>query len=180
MPLDVWASIAQILTFAVIAATAVAALVQLRHLRAANQVSAIQLFAQMYEGSELRDAFHFVRTELATRLQDPAFREELTSGSLDRLKHPEVSICNFFDQWGGYYRLGVIDRRAFMRQNAGVIDGFWRLLEPAIRLMASARGVNTAFEQFEYLEVAARTWLASHPDGDYPKDWPRIITPAAE
>jgi hypothetical protein len=173
VPLEVWASVAQILTFAVIAATAVAALVQLRHLRAANQVSGMQTFFQMYEGAELRDAFHFVRTELEQRLQDHEFCEEIRSGNLDRAKHPEIQICNFFDQWGGYYRLGVIDRRAFMRHNAGVINAFWQRLEPVIRLSARD-GVNTSFEHFEYLTVLARKWIADHPGGDYPKNLPRI------
>jgi hypothetical protein len=40
MSLEGWAALAQVATFVVIAATAAASLVQLRHLRAANQVAA--------------------------------------------------------------------------------------------------------------------------------------------
>jgi hypothetical protein len=168
MSLEAWSALAQIGTFAVIAATAVAALVQLNHLRAANALAASNLFIQEYEGPELRDAFSFVRTQLKQALDDPAFREELRSGHLDRAKHPEIMVCNFFDQWGGYYRTGAIDRTMFMRHNAGVVLSFWQRLEPVVAL-AARDGVNRAFEQFEYVAVQAQDWEASHAGGDYPK-----------
>lgn len=175
MPLDAWASLAQVGTFIVIAVTAIAALVQLRHLRAANQVTNHQTFFQMYEGVELRDAFHFVRRELNDRLKDPAFRSQLRTGELDRALHPEITICNFFDQWGGYYRMGVIDRHAFMRQNAGLIGSFWEQLSPVVALVAvESNGVNTSFEQFEYLASQAQEWMRRLPQGDFPKDARRM------
>jgi len=174
MPLEFWSTLASIGTFIVIAATAVAAVVQLRHMRSANKVAAIQTFAATYEGPDLRDAFHVVRTELGQRLQDRAFRRELRTGNTDRLTHPEIQICNFFDQWGLYYRDGVIDKDSFMRVNAGVIVRHWELLEPVVALLADPTRGNFAFQQFEYLTVQARRWLERHPDGDYPKGEQRI------
>jgi len=174
MPLDAVAAYAQVATFVVIAATAAASLVQLRHLRAANQVASVRVLLEEYEGSGLRDAFHFVRSELPKRLEDPTFREELRSRAVDRALHPEITICNFFDKWGAHYREGAIDRRAFMRQMAGVTVWFWDQLEPAIALVVSELGVNTAFEAFEYLTLEARDWIAKHPEGDFPKGRPRI------
>jgi hypothetical protein len=169
-----WTAVASVGTFLVIAATAIAAIVQLGHLRAANQVAAMQLFATTYEGAELRTAFHFVREELKQHLDDPGFRRELRSGDLDRAKHPEIQICNFFDQWGMYYRSGTIDRRAFMQVNAGVVAAFWDLLEPAIALLADPVEGNLSFQQFEYLTLQARRWLERHPAGDYPPGEERI------
>ncbi|MBV8170927.1 MAG: hypothetical protein JO219_03240 [Candidatus Eremiobacteraeota bacterium] len=173
MSLDALSAIAQIGTFVVIAATAIAALVQLSHLRAANQVASFGAFIREYEGPELRDAFHFVRTQLATRLEDPAFRQQLRGGPVDRDEHPEVAVANFFDLWGGYYREGVIDRTAFMRHNARIVISFWNILEPVVALSVTD-GVNTAWEQFEYLAVQAREWVAHHPGGDYPSGMKRI------
>ena len=172
--LEALAAYAQVATFAVIAATAVASLVQLRHLRAANQVASVRVLLEEYEGTELRDAFHFVRSELPQRLEDPAFRAQLRANLLDREVHPEVTICNFFDKWGAHYREGAIDRRAFMRQMAGVTVWFWGRLEPVIALMSAETGVNTAFEAFEYLTLEARGWIAKHPDGDFPKGRRRL------
>lgn len=175
MSLEAWSTVASVGTFVVIAATALAAVLQLRHMRAANKIAQIQAFFTEYEGPELRDAFRFVRTELAERLKDPAFRTELRNPEgVDRVAHPEISICNFFDQWGLYYRDGVIDRTSFMRVNAGVIDGFWTKLEPVVAITAAVDGGNSAFEQFEYLTVQARRWLAQYPAGDYPRGEARI------
>jgi hypothetical protein len=174
MSLEVWSTIASVGTFVVIAATAIAAVLQLQHLRAANKVAYIQTFFAEYEGPELRDAFTFVREELTKRLEDPRFRQELRRGNPDRAKHPEVSICNFFDQWGLYFRDGVIDRESFLRVNAGVIVSFWNILEPVIAILAAATGSNTAFEQFEFLTVNARRWIARHPGGNYPSGVERI------
>ena len=148
MTLELWSTVASIGTFIVIAMTAMAALVQLRHMRSANQVAGLQNFMNSYEGPELRDAFHFVRTELKKRLEDPAFRRELRSGNVDRFKHPEVVIGNFFDQWGIYYRSSAIDRRSFMRVNAGIVVNFWRRLEPVVAMVADPVKGNTAFQQF--------------------------------
>jgi hypothetical protein len=169
MSIEVWSAVAQIGTFVVIALTAIAALVQLQHLRSANQLTAWQTFFQTYEGAELADAFHFVRAELAERLKDPLFRAELRDGAVDRARHPEIKIANFFDQWGSYYRMGAIDRRAYMIASADMIVSFWRRLEPVVALLAvQSNGVNTSFESFEYLAVQAKEWLASHPGGNYP------------
>src|SRR6202049_3340576 len=174
MPLEFWSTAASIGTFIVIAVTAVAAMVQLRHMQSANKVAAIQAFAARYDGPELSDAFHIVRSELAQRLEDPAFRQELRAGSTDRFKHPEIQVCNFFDQWGLYYRDGVIDKAGFMRVNAGVVVQFWERLEPVVGLLADTVKGNQSFQQFEYLTVQARRWLERHPDGDYPKGEQRI------
>lgn len=77
MPLEFWSTLAAIGTFVVISATAVAALVQLRHLRAGNQISAFVAMVQMYESPELKEPLHFVNADLANRLEDPAFRAGL-------------------------------------------------------------------------------------------------------
>jgi hypothetical protein len=137
------------------------------------------VFFHEYEGPELRDAFAFVRNELKTRLRDPVFRNELRAGGADRSTHPEISICNFFDQWGLYFRDGVIDRETFLRGNAGVIDSFWTMLEPAIALMADPEKGNVSFQDFEYMTVQARRWLARNPAGNYPRGEERIKLPPA-
>ena len=169
MMLETFSAIAQIGTFVVIAATAVAALVQLRHLRAANDMAAASAFIMEFEGVELRDAFAFVRMQLKQRLEDPTFRAEIVGAIQDRSKHPEIAVLNFFDLWGGHYRGGAINRTWFMRHNAGVVLGFWELLEPVVVLSAAPDGTNTAFEAFEYLSVKAQDWIAAHPKGDYPR-----------
>ena len=169
MSVEAWAAVAQIGTFVVIAVTAIATLIQLNHLRSANLINATNSFLDEYEGSENRDAFSFVRTQLKHKLEDPEFCKDFQSRELDRAKHPEVAVLNFFDKWGGYYRQGAIDRPMFMRLNANLVLSFWQQLEPVVAMFAKQDGSNLSFEQFEYLAVQAQDWSAVHPRGDYPK-----------
>lgn len=175
MSLDQIASLSQIATFVVIGATAVIGFVQLRHLRNANRVEFMRGLSQDYEGVERREAFQFVRSELADRLRDPSFRTELRSGRWDRSKHPEMNILNLFETWGRYYREGVVAREPFIASFCRVVTGFWDLLEPVVALVATrTNGENQAFGSFEYLTVQARSWMAKHPHADYPSGAPRI------
>ena len=167
MSLEFWSTVASIGTFLVITATAIAALVQLRHMRAANQLVTWQSFASAYEGPDLRPSFDYVRSELASRLEDKAFRAEIRTGRVERSRHPEITVCNFFDQWGLYYRSGVVDRNAFMRTNGGIVLFFWNALAPVIAMLADPVHGNLAFQDFEYLAVEAVRWRQRHPAGDY-------------
>ena len=175
MTLEAASALSQIGTFIVIAATAVTAVVQLRHLRSGNQLLWMRGLAQDYEGAEFRDAFHFVRAMLTENLKDAAFRRELRSGLVDRAKHPEVVVLNLFENWGRYYRGGAVDRTLFLSQFCRVIVSHWEVLEPVVTLIATRTGgVNTSFGSFEYLTVKARAWMASNPHADYPSNTPRI------
>jgi hypothetical protein len=64
-------------TFVVIAATAIAAIVQLRHMRGSNQITALNELRETMETPDFQAASHFVVTELPAKLRDPAFRYEL-------------------------------------------------------------------------------------------------------
>jgi len=177
MALELLSALASLGTFVVITATAIAAVLQLRQQRAANKISYIQSFYSGFEGAELRPAFDFVRNELGERLKHPKFRGELRpSGVAVREEHPEITVLNFFDLWGLYYRDGVVDRDSFMRVFGGVVLGFWGRLEPVIALISDAHG-NTVCQDFEYLAVEARKWMARHPNGDYAHGAPRIPLP---
>ncbi|HEY8320729.1 MAG TPA: hypothetical protein VIG46_02890 [Candidatus Baltobacteraceae bacterium] len=173
MSLELITTLSAVATFVVIAATAVAAMVQLRHMRAANQVSSLSTFLDDFEGPKYREAFDFVRTDLAKRLEDPAFRREIREGSLDRRRHPEITVCNLFEQWGLFVRIGAIDIR-FM-EALKVAGGFWDRLEPVVAISAERTGgVNIVFENFEYLAIQARKWFAEHPNGTFPAGTARL------
>ena len=175
MTLADWADLAQVGVFIVIAVTAVATLIQVRHLRTANQGAWLQAWMRDYQGSEYRDAFRFVRTELAQRLEDPAFRQELRKRGASRENHPEIVIANLFELWGMYFRLGAVDQRMFLAENHSIITQFWDRLEPVVALTAyRSGGKNDGFHSFEYLTVRARKWAATHKAGDYPKGEMRI------
>jgi hypothetical protein len=175
MSLEALNTLAACGTFVVIAATAIAAAIQLRHMRAGNQIQQIQTIVGSYESSQYEGAFHFARTELHAKLADRRFRQEIIDGRPDRLSHPELRLCTLFDQWGSFYRNGAIDKRTFMQGMAGVVVTYWELLEPVIALSAqSTDGVNVTFESFEVMTVCARDWLKRYPRGTFPRGMKRL------
>jgi hypothetical protein len=77
MSLELVNTLATFGTFVVIAATAIAAIVQLRHARSSNQIEALAELREEMENEEMQSAHRFIRHELAERLKDPIFRHQL-------------------------------------------------------------------------------------------------------
>jgi len=165
-------------TFLVIAATAVAALIQLRHLRINNQLAGLLTFLQMLQSAEMRELLNFVRHDLAGRMKEPAFVDELRERPVDRAKHPELYVCQFFDQIGSLVRSGLIEEAIILQTAWYDVALYWSLLQPVI----DATRQNTAkdgrrkfvFGNFEYLAARAAQWIEAHPNGNYPSNTPRM------
>ena len=64
-------------TFVVITVSAIAALMQLRHMRGSNQIIALNELRETMESPAFRAAQNFIARELPQRLQDPAVRAAL-------------------------------------------------------------------------------------------------------
>lgn len=157
-------------TFVVIAATALVAAVQLRHLRQNNELQAV-LALRAERSHALEDAYEFTRRELAVRLQDPAFRAELEGPSPSRLVHKELTLIEYFEHIGTYVKHGLIDERVYFE--IGSPENYWPLLEPALAIYRRSRG-PWAYENFEYLTMRSLRYAAEHPDGVYPRGAPRL------
>ncbi len=161
-------------TFFVIAASAIAALVQLRHLRAGNQLEAVLELEREFRGPELQDALRFVQCHLADSMSDRAFRGELAViGFIDSRKHPEMDVCNWFNQMGALVKNRLVEEDTFLDLFNRLVVHYWTLLEPAIAVLRRARG-DAQYENFEYLAARARAWQARHPTGMYPRNMPRL------
>jgi hypothetical protein len=170
--LEQWGLIASIGTFVVIGVTAVAALVQLSHLRVNNQLQVLLSIIRMPNEPELSSAFDFVVGDLARRLEDPAFRAELESlRPPDRHVHKELRVCDYYERLGSCIKFGLISPRLYLDNSSP--DRFWKVLEPAIALYRRKRG-PTAYENFEYLVVLSREWDRKYPNGAYPPRTPRL------
>jgi hypothetical protein len=74
MSLELVNTLATFGTFLVIAATAIAAIVQLRHARSSNHIAALNELRETRETPNFQAANQFVSGQLAAKLQDPAFR----------------------------------------------------------------------------------------------------------
>jgi hypothetical protein len=173
MSLELWSTIFSGATFVVIAATATAAVVQLRHMRSGNQLNALLTVMQMWENPDMQDHIRYARTTLQEKIKDPTFMAEFDKAGISRVDHPELLVADFWEQTGTVMKYGLIDERSWLDISAAQIMRAWRDLEPVI-LAARRRGGLAVFENFEYAAVRAELWTRRSPNGYYPKGMPRM------
>jgi hypothetical protein len=159
-------------TFVVIAATAVAALVQLRHLRRSNQLSGLLSALALFQEPHFHELIDFVRTDLPKRMKDPEFVAELELTPVDRRKHPELHVAEMYEELGSYIRSGLIDEQLFLQGHWYNVLLYWDLLLPALRIVRKTR--PHTWENFELLAAKAQAWRERHPLGNYPANVPRM------
>jgi hypothetical protein len=166
--LDVLNAVVQIATLVVFVGTAIAALYQIRHLRASNELDALLRITEQLRATDLQDAFRYVQTELDAKVAEPAYRRELgRRGFIDARKHPEMNVCNWFNEVGTLVKNRLIDERTFLDLFSRLVTYYWSRLEPVMALLRRERG-SGQYENFEYLAMLAERWQARHPNGAYP------------
>jgi hypothetical protein len=171
-----WEEISALSTFGtliVIAASAIAAVVQLRHMRSGNQISATLGLFDKWAGPEARRLQAYVFSgEVDKKLEDPAYRAGLMRVPVDRVAYPEVSYLDFWEAVSTLVKLGHTDESAFMETGGFTALAAWNKLMPVIAIIRRARG-PTVYDNFEYTVSRAIIWEAKHPD-TFPKDAPRL------
>jgi len=179
MPLDLIGTVASVGTFLVIGATAVAAAIQLRHMRASNQLGALLDLEREFRAQNLQDSFRFVEHELADRLRDRSYRAELERiGFIDARRHQEINVLNWFDEMGAVLKNRLVDENAFMDLFSRLAVQHWETLAPAISILRRRRGGGQNVN-FEYLAIRARAWLSRYPEGVVPRGIVRVPVPDA-
>lgn len=164
-------------TVFVITASAIAALVQLRHMHASNQLEALLSVERDFRSPEVQSALLYVQEELPERLKDRAYRMDLVRiGFVDTDDHPELILCNWFNEMGALLKHSLVTEDAFMDLFARLIVYYWKELGPVIALMRRERG-DYQYHDFEYLAVHARRWLRQHPAGIFPRKVGRLHPP---
>ena len=139
-----------ILTTIVIAVTAIAALQQLRHLRASNQLTGLLKVLDIQQEPVFRESAHFVRSQLAEKMNDFEFRSGLELPAPDLTVHKELWLCATSSRWATTLKYDLIGEEAFLDQACDVVIQYWKLLSPAIEVVRSVRGPSI-FDNFEYL-----------------------------
>lgn len=161
-------------TFIVIACTAYAALVQLRHLRNGNELQGLLKVLEMAYQPAIQDAFDFLTHEFPARWQDPNFRHELEVHPIDSHVHKELIACEYYERLGSYVKNHLIPAHLYL--DCSSPDLYWELLKPVVSQLRRKHGPS-AYENFEYLVVLSQQWNKSHPDGNYPKGVVRLHLP---
>jgi len=162
-------AIASIITLFIIAASAVAAVIGLRHAEANNGLKALLLIEQEFRSQAVQEALRYVQADLPERLEHAPYRGELVElGFIDPIGHPEVTACNWFDEMGSVVKNRMVGEDPFMDLFGRMLGHYWTLLSPAIALMRRRRG-QSQYHNFEYVAIRARAWTVKHPNGIFPR-----------
>ena len=184
MSLELWNTFATFGTFVVIAATAIAGLIQLRHLSAGNQINALLSIGEEFKGQAYGNAWYLVNAKLEQALEDRAFRDYvialqrgLTPPDVDpqyvELHRATLLVGNTHEDLGVLVKNGIVDKDLFFDRYTSLIDRAWKRLEIFTALLRGAAGSQTPWENFEYLAVPSEQWVQGHPN-TYPKDLKRL------
>ena len=184
MSLEVINTIASLLTVTIVAATAVAALVQLRHLRAGNQINAILTIGDRLNGKEFIDALLLVNRDLNTALEDPAFRaydvafwQRVAPPDVDpryvEIRRAAIFVGNTYEQLGVLVKNRTVDQDIFVDNYCGNVTGAWQRLKNFTAHGRAATGYFAYWENFEYLTVLSQDWMERYPSS-YPKGVRRL------
>ena len=172
MSLELWSTIASVGTFLVITATAIAAVIQLKHIRSSNQIAILDGIRQVYSDAEFFKAMEFIR-ELDDKVEDPAFRAQLEVIPVGVA--PIVMIGRFFESLGCFVKRGMLDGDLICELWAHVVYATWKSMARAIVIMRRSRG-DEMFAYFEYLAYLSKQWLDANKLV-YPAGIPRLAPP---
>jgi hypothetical protein len=160
-------------TLIVVGAASIAAIVQLRHLRASNQLNAMLEIMNQWNQPAVQAALAEVQ-RIPEKMNDPAYVRALeTPALLDRAHYPELLALDLWEQVGTCVKRGLVDERMLLDITSGQIENSWKFAESAIALIREKAGLS-GFENFEYLAVRATFWTRRYPNGTYPANVPRM------
>lgn len=159
-------------TLLVILASALAALVQLRHLRSSNQIAALTEFRERIESPEFRKAERFVSYDLPRHYEEPGKYPDLFELPFTEEYRGVGVVGNFFETMGLFVKYGVIDSVLACDVWNVLVLRNWRALAP---MVAYARHEldDSLWENFEYLAVLCENYRAKHPSA-YPRNTRRL------
>ncbi len=157
-----------------ILATAVAAVIQLRHLRNANDLQGLLKVLEMAYEPAIQDAFDFLTHSFPERIKDPGFRRELLVHPIDSHVHKELIALEYYERLGSYVKNHLIAGELYYDCSSPQL--YWEILAPVVATLRQKHGPG-AYENFEFLVSRAQDWDARHPDGNYPKGVRRLALP---
>lgn len=82
-------------------------------------------------------------------------------------------VGNMFEEVGNLVKNGVVDETLLLDEYVTQVIATWQRLEPYTAMTREATNDIGMWDNFEYLTVRARAFLAAHPT-TYPKGVPRI------
>jgi hypothetical protein len=153
-------------TFVVIAASAIAALMQLRHMRRGNQIAALDELRITMESADFRKALDFVRNELPDRLKGATIAAELRERGLRGDLESARFVANVFEDMGLFVRTGLIDKDTTCELYSMIASFSWDNICPITTLMRQES--PAVWINFEYMAAISKDFIASDAGSEYP------------
>ncbi|HZZ66065.1 MAG TPA: hypothetical protein VFE17_11235 [Candidatus Baltobacteraceae bacterium] len=161
-------------TFVVIAASAMAALIQMRHMRSANQIALFTAYNTEFDSPQFASAFAYVRTELPKHEFTQEELTNLVNGIYLGRLHDARTIGNFFEDMGSFVATGVLHQSIVCNLYSQNVLDAWHAMAPIAFFVRKHRDMVGIWENFEYLAVLAEQFTTRHPNGVYPKNLRRM------
>jgi hypothetical protein len=170
-----WISaIASIVTMVVIGASAIAALLQLRHMRSSNQIELIANWTEVIEGEQFQRAFAFVYQDLAKILAEPEKLQGRPWNPVPPELEPVRTVANHFESIGSFVRRGIIEPEVACDLWAFIVTLAWDASLPVVTHVRHRAGTDSVWENFEYLTLISKREIERRPEGSYPPSEPRL------
>jgi hypothetical protein len=173
LSLEQLSAIGTIGTFVVIAASAIAALIQLRHLRTSNQLTGLLNILGRSEDPQFSEWRQETRRIAREQIGDAGFRRGIETNTYDRREAPWLHLYNWYDYVGSLVKQGLVPEEAVMDVFSFLLVNDWKDGEDLIALNRRVGGQGI-WENFEYLVVCSKRWLDRNRGGRYPSNFPRI------
>ena len=154
MSLEVWNLLISGATFIVLAATAIAAVIQLRHIQGSNQVTALDEFRKALDSPQYQ-AGVVLSADVARRIDNPDVRRDLETDPLPEWLEPLLYHFRLFETLGTYVKHGILSDRIVFDLWRNLFVSNWQRLAPAIVIMRRTRG-DVFMENFEMLTALAQ------------------------
>ena len=130
----------------VVAIAATAAVLQIRHLRAGNQLAAVLRIYDVFNGPEMVEARRYCIYDLPTILADDAARAAMAGAKMD----PRVTLVgNFANEIGALVVDGFLDQRLIWPL-VPITARIWRIVAPLAHEWRRER-TDPIWADFEYL-----------------------------
>ena len=174
MSLELVNTFGTLLTVAIIAATAIAAMVQLRHLRAGNQINAQLTIGDHVDRKEFQSAVTLVRQGLDSAMEDSAYRDYVLAINRRMLLPPitaehrelhaaAVLVAHTYERIGVLVKNKIIDREILLDQTGSRIINTYNAMTRWHAWARAVSGDQSLGENFEYLTVLAEDFQREHP-----------------
>lgn len=164
-------------TFTVILASAIAALMQLRHMRSGNAISLLTAYNAEFDTLEFQMAFAYVRSELPELIKSDAVIDDLVQAPPFIGEYAKIrTIANFFEDMGAFVLTNLLDEYIVCTLYSENVTSAWRSISPVAALLRHKMDSASIWENFEYLAQRANLFMERYPRGVYPHGVARMPT----